>query len=77
MNSDVAADRDASYRDIQLFVAFSGGVARVRTVHIQRFDEGDPERFQQFIAGTFLAIHPGNLFDPANPLIWRTRCNTC
>jgi hypothetical protein len=41
MKKDVAADRDASYRNAEFFISFAGGFTGVRPVHLQRFRKRD------------------------------------
>src|SRR5438105_14115835 len=63
----VAANRRASYRDSQLFIAFACRLLRVSAVHLQCFTESHPKGFNKLVARAFLAIHARNLFNPADP----------
>src|SRR5260370_23021349 len=52
-----AANRGASYRDSQLFIAFACRLLGVGAVHLQRFPESHPKGLEQLVARAFLAIH--------------------
>src|SRR5260370_17516949 len=62
-----AANRGASYRDSQLFIAFACRLLAVGAVHLQLFPESPPKGFEQLVPRAFLAIHPRTSFIPALP----------
>lgn len=77
VRKDVAVNRDASYRNAELFIILAGRVPGIVAIHFQRFHERDTEGVQQFVSGTLLAIDARNLLDPTDPpwaILLHNRC---
>jgi hypothetical protein len=59
--------RGVSYCDRQFFIAFASRADCIVAIHLDGFRQCNPQRFNQFAASGFLAIHAGYFFDPTDP----------
>jgi hypothetical protein len=65
----VWSGRGASCSDQSFFETGAGHPTRIFAIEFDRSGEGYAERFNQFFASGFLAIHARNLFDLTDPPI--------
>ena len=65
--SDAAADRGVSYRNFELFVAYSRCLFGIRSIHLYRFTKRNSKGFEKLVARALLTVNARDFFNPADP----------